>query len=115
MGVEIYHLHVAAGLATARLARRLSAAIVIHCSHLAVTNTKLNAAAQGPMAARLSAPSRPTYPVSTRDRQGSMRTAPSVGRASAKICLSKTCGRDTPMTAEFNFFFARALFRTYVL
>ena len=83
-------------------------------THLAVTKTKLKAAAQGPMAARLSAPSLPTYPVSTRDRHGSMSTAPRVGRARAKISLSKTWGLETPWTAELSFCFARVLFRTRI-
>lgn len=58
--------------------------------HLAVMETTLKAAVQGPMAARLSAPSLPTYPVSIRERHGSISTAPRVGSAKAKISESNT-------------------------
>ena len=85
---------------------------VLHTSrtpHLAVTNTKLKAAAQGPTAARLSAPSRPTYPVSTRDKHGSTSTAPSVGSAKANISASKAWRSEAPTTAEWIFALARSL------
>lgn len=68
---------------------------------------KLNAAAHGPIAAKLTAPSFATYAVSTRERHGSINTAPRVGSARAKISESKTWRLEAPTTAELSFRFAR--------
>jgi hypothetical protein len=57
-------------------------------TQLAVAKTKLKRAVHGPIAPSATAPSLPTNIVSTKLKQGSIRTAPSVGSANAMISAS---------------------------
>jgi len=58
----------------------------------AVAKIILYNAVQGPIDAKAICPSFPTNRVSTKDKQGSISTAPRVGKASSQICLSYSCG-----------------------